>query len=258
MNVASLQKQFARMGAQLALRAQLGGFSVDVKREKRGSRFEVALDSRTDVSVSDVQPRQRHLLLVIRQNDGLPHKFLCGHDERDWFAAALPDSGVSNVRTAMEALKPRVVQQALVEKRVKRQHRNRRRNAAFVRQGEWFFIPAPGLKVDPLIVLREEPLRRGLGKPHMAEFLVRTGGELVYVSPKHPQGLSEARYRKLIAKKPNKKHLAWTTMRRNPEVYVRGRIRHSDHKTIHLDCWHRVAMNTENQAASMSHLAFLD
>jgi hypothetical protein len=52
--------------------------------------------------------------------------------------------------------------------------------------------------------------------------------------------------------------LRWTQMRRNPEVFARGRVRHPDHKTIHLDDWHRVVMNTENQATSMSHLMFLD
>jgi len=36
-------------------------------------------------------------------------KFLCGHDERHWFVAAVPGRGVSNVRTAMEALKPAAV-----------------------------------------------------------------------------------------------------------------------------------------------------
>ena len=92
----------------------------------------------------------------------------------------------------------------------------------------------------------------------MTEFLVRTGGELVYVSREHPQGLSETRYRRLIAKKPKAANLGWIAQRRNPAVFVRGRVRHPDHKTIQLDCWHQVVMNTENQAASMSHLAFLD
>ena len=50
----------------------------------------------------------------------------------------------------------------------------------------------------------------------------------------------------------------WRVMRRNPQVYVKGRISHADHKTIVLPGWHRVLMNTENQAAAMSHVAFLD
>lgn len=47
-------------------------------------------------------------------------------------------------------------------------------------------------------------------------------------------------------------------MRRNPGVWVQGKIRHPDHKTVKLNGWHRVLMNTESQAASMRHLAFLD
>ncbi|MHC4406846.1 MAG: hypothetical protein ACYTG0_45080 [Planctomycetota bacterium] len=258
METTSLEKQFARMGARLVVNQRPSGFAVDVRRDKDGSLFEIALDRlATLVSALDVQPRQRHLLLAVRR--GQTHKFLCGHDERDWFAAAVPEvGGVSNVRAAMEALKPSEVRAAQVRQRVKRQRRNRRRNAAFVRQGEWFFIPAPDLVVDPLLVLRNEPLSRGRGKPHTAEFLCRTGGETVYVCREHPQGLSETSYRRLLARNPTKKQLRWITMRRNPEVYVRGRVRHPDHKRIELNGWHRVFTNTENRAAAVRHLVFLD
>ena len=47
-------------------------------------------------------------------------------------------------------------------------------------------------------------------------------------------------------------------MRRNAAVYVRGRISHPDHKTIILDGWHRVLMNTENEAPGNRHVVFLD
>jgi hypothetical protein len=40
----------------------------------------------------------------------------------------------------------------------------------------------------------------------------------------------------------------WRPMRRNPCVYVKGRIRHADHATITLHGWHRVLMNTEGQS----------
>lgn len=258
MNGGNLIKQFARLGAKLELRPQPSGFSVDVTRDRRSTGFAVAVSPGTEASVSDVQPRDRHLVLVIHEGSGGPHKFLCGHDERDWFAAAVPDASVTNVRGAKEALKPGIVRQAELRQGIKRQHRNRRRNAAFVRQGEWFFLPTPDLVVDPLTVLRNEPISRGRGKPHLTEFLVRTGGELVYVSRQYPRGLSQTSYRRLISKKPSLANIPWSTMRHNPSVYVRGRVRHPDHKTIHLDCWHQVVMNTENQAASMSHLAFLD
>jgi hypothetical protein len=47
-------------------------------------------------------------------------------------------------------------------------------------------------------------------------------------------------------------------MARNPDVYVRGRVRHADHRTIFLNGWHRVLMNTEFQAQALRNVAFLD
>jgi len=41
-------------------------------------------------------------------------------------------------------------------------------------------------------------------------------------------------------------------------VFVKGKIRHSDHKTIVLPFWHQVLPNTESGAQSMRNLAFLD
>jgi hypothetical protein len=47
-------------------------------------------------------------------------------------------------------------------------------------------------------------------------------------------------------------------MVRDAHVFVRGTVRHSDHKTIFLDGWHEVFMNTETRAAAMRNVAFLD
>jgi len=47
-------------------------------------------------------------------------------------------------------------------------------------------------------------------------------------------------------------------MRRNPGVYARGTVRHSDHDTLNLQLWHRVLMNTETQSRTMANVAFLD
>ena len=125
----------------------------------RSSMSRSATDAERDLEVLDIQPGQRHLLLLVREPNGSreeKHKFLCGHDERDWFAAAVPEtSGVATVRTAMEALKPREVLAAQARKGLKARHRNRRHNKAFIRQGEWFFIPEPDLVVDPKLVLEQ-------------------------------------------------------------------------------------------------------
>src|SRR5262245_47219736 len=215
MEFASLQKQFARMGARVTVNQRHTGFAVDIGHDRRGSLFDIAVDGLvTQVGALDVQPASRHLLLVVRR--GATHKYLCGHDERDWFAAAVPDAGgVANVRGALEALKPVEVRRALVQKHVKRQHRNRRRNAAFVRQGEWFFIPELALVGGPWTVLKNEPLSRGRGKAHGVEYLCRSGGEAVYVCREYPRGLAEARYRQLLAQQPEKRLLQWRVMRTN-------------------------------------------
>ncbi len=65
-------------------------------------------------------------------------------------------------------------------------------------------------------------------------------------------------YRRILRQDPAAKNWGWQMMLRNPEVYVRGRIRHPDHKTIELHGWHRVVMNTESQAKAMRNVAFLD
>jgi hypothetical protein len=262
-----LETKFARIGARMKLtvprgrRSEVSSIRLDVKSDRNGEFFEVASppDASAVVEVLDVQPVDRHLLLIVRER-GEKSKFLCGHDERHWFVAAVPESApVGTVRTAKEALKPAEV---LVEQGrlgLRAAARNRRKNAAYHRQGEWFFVPAPDLKVDESLVLRNEPISRGArSKPHRVEFCYRSGGETVYVSRHRPNGLNEREYRELLLERPATKDWDWRIMTRNAVVYVRGRVRHADHKTITLHGWHRVLMNTEGQARAMRNVAFLD
>lgn len=262
-----LQRHFARIGARTQVRwldrlRNPGSVALDITRDSNGELFDIQVlrgDS-PDLEVLHAEPRQRHLLLMSRTSSDEKHKFLCGHDERHWFVAAVPeDRGVSTVQTAMEALKPREVVGLQRRLQVRPKNWNRRKNEAFLRQGEWFFVPDPGVIIDERYILMNEPLRRNnTGKPHMVEFLYRSGGEAVYVCSQRPNGLTEAQYHTLISRQPKAKAWGWQVMRRNPSVYVRGRIRHADHATIVLPDWHRVLMNTESQAAAMRHVAFLD
>jgi hypothetical protein len=163
------------------------------------------------------------------------------------------------VRQAKEALKPAEVELAQARQGLKARARNRRKNAAYIRQGEWFFLPVTHMAVNEKLVLRDEPLSRGNGgKPHWADFCFRTGGETVYVCPRHPNGVTEAEYKVILTGNPKAKGWGWRIMSRNPGVYVRGRIRHADHRTIVLHGWHRVLMNTEAQSKAMRNVAFLD
>jgi hypothetical protein len=230
--------------------------ALDVRQDRHGEYFLIsrAQASTTELVVLDVQPRDRHLLLLSR-SDAEKHRFLLGHDERHWFVAGIPESTpVSRVRDAKQALKPDRVQSS--ERGVRTKYRDRRSNAARIRQGEWFFVPAPKVRVELLLVLRNEPIARGGGKPHVCEELYRFGGETVYVSPGAPNGLTDEQYKALS--EGERSRWNWRVMRRNPKVYVRGRVRHSDHKTVTLNGWHEVLSNTENLSHAMRNVAFLD
>ena len=269
-----IERQFAKMGARVQMRppdssrrfrragqrVDPPAIRLDVVNDRRGECFDICVDeSRAKIEILDVRPRQRHLLLMSRDlRSGAKEKFLCGHDERHWFVAAIPPGSASNVLGAMEALKPTGVRAEVARRGVRTKLRNRRRNPAFVRQGEWFFVPAGELVVSDLQVFRNEPLRRGSGKPHVVDFLVRRGGVTVYVSSRYPNGLTVEQYQALIKEQPGARSWGWQVMRRDAEVYVKGRVRHADHRTIVLDCWHRVLLNRETDAPAMEHVAFLD
>ncbi|HEV3261866.1 MAG TPA: hypothetical protein VG013_33760, partial [Gemmataceae bacterium] len=224
MDTASLHSKFARIGARLKVadrptrRSRTAGvLSLDVQADRKGEFFEIVGRSGAEVAVLDVQPADRHLLLLVREN-GEKHKFLCGHDERHWFVAGIPETApVGTVRQAKEALKPAEVQTVQAREGLRAKARNRRKNAAYRRQGEWFFIPVAGFVVDEKLVLKNEPMSRGDGsKPHWAEFCYRTGGETVYVCSRHPNGVTEAQYKGILAGSPKAKGWRWRTMRRNP------------------------------------------
>jgi hypothetical protein len=254
-----LERRFATIGARLNVAdgPWLGVPRIDIRVDRRGEYFDLRFVGGNEVAldVVDVWRDARHLLLLVRDGEE-KSKFLCGHDERHWFVAAVPESarGVSGVAQAMHALQPESVQAAVARKRPKDPFR--RKNAAYIRQGEWFFVPAPDLVVDEKAVLRDEPITRGLGKPHTLEYACRLGGEVVYVSRRYPQGLDHNRFSALSDKARRRE--SWTQMVRDAAVYAKGAVRHSDHATIVLPAWHRVEMNTEQRARAMRHVAFLD
>jgi hypothetical protein len=249
-----IDTKFKAIGGRVVVATDQRADLVDVRTDRKGEHFEVRLAKGSRAEVLDCQGADRHLLLLVRREDGMS-RFLFGHDERHLFVAAIPETArVTTVAQAHEALKPVDVRSRQVLMRGKLLRK--RRNAAFVRQGEWFFVATPdGFDPDPRLVLRHEPLARGAGsKPHMAEHCYREGVETVYVS--RGRVVSEAEFHQIPV--ADRRREQWRVMVRNAAVYVRGRVRHADHKTINLSTWHRVFMNTESQAAAMRHVAFLD
>jgi hypothetical protein len=254
-----LQRRFAAIGARVnVVGSPAGAPRIDVGSDTRGEFFDVrfAGDGRlVELEVVDVNRSDRHLLLIVRDGQE-KSKFLCGHDERHWFVAAVPEDarGVTGVAAAKAALQPALVRTAVGRARPKDAFR--RRNAAYIRQGEWFFVPAPELDPASAFVLRNEPLSRGRGKAHVIELAYRRGGEVVWVNSRHPSGISDARFLRLTQK--DRRSGGWTRFVRDPELFAKGAIRHPDHATVVLHGWHRVLMNTEQGARAMRHVAFLD
>lgn len=209
-----------------------------------------------DVSVVNVDVKDRHLLLHV--NDGASKsKFLCGHDERHWFVAAIPESapGVTTVAKAKEALQPAAVRSAAGK--IRNKNRLRRRNGAYVRQGEWFFTPVTGDFDEPPahLIHKNDPITRGRGKPHIVEFLYRKPGLTVYVA--RGQGVIPAEQFNAMSPTERKKH-AWRAQTEVTDVWAKGRVSHPDHATVTLVGWHRIEMNQEQNARAMQHVAFID
>jgi hypothetical protein len=63
---------------------------------------------------------------------------------------------------------------------------------------------------------------------------------------------------RLLGRDPAARRMRWRRMVRHAQVYVRGAVRHRDHKIIYLDGWHRVYMNRERFARHARQIAFLD
>src|SRR3712207_1930851 len=125
-----LDSKFARIGARLKVadrpsrRSRTAGvISLDVQADRRGEFFEIARSAGAgaEVAVLDVQPADRHLLLLVREGTD-KSKFLCGHDERHWFVAGIPEAApVGTVRQAKEPLKPAEFQTAQARQRLNAQ-----------------------------------------------------------------------------------------------------------------------------------------
>jgi hypothetical protein len=174
----------------------------------------------------------------------------------------VPGASTSNVATAFEALKPRGVLAAQAYRPgLTPDELSKRRNPVYLRQGEWFFTPAPWMErqVDPRFVLENEPLARGRGsKPHICRYACRYGGTTVYVCRQRPLGLSEGAYKALIASLPEAKNWRWQTFVRDPVFYAKGYVTHPDHATLVLPTWHRVEMSAEAFSVARPAVAFLD
>jgi hypothetical protein len=222
-----MRQAFELIGAEVQVETQGRVFEIDVLQDGQREVFRLKYPQRDVITAEaiDVQPKRRHLVLdVSGWRLPISGRYLCGHDEFHWFVASLPfDQRTATVRGAMEALKPEAVLREQARKGVKHR-RHRRKTAAYVRQGEWFFLPRPKMRVDERFVVQEGELVRKGGTPHRVEWLYRLADR--------------------------------------DETFVRGAVSHPDHATIHLEVWHRVLRNTEAEPTPATtpfmRMAFLD
>src|SRR5215831_14024904 len=112
-----MENKFDKMGARVKVKSLGPGtvpVRVDIRRDERGEYFDVRHRADVALEVLDVKRADRHLLLMARapgdRRGENKSKFLCGHDERSWFVAAIPESAhARDVRSAKDALKPQEV-----------------------------------------------------------------------------------------------------------------------------------------------------
>jgi hypothetical protein len=237
LNETALSNQFARMGARFQVNPSptRRGWALDVVRDEEGPAFELRAEEKAlaelEAVVANVDRASRHLLLFVRAREGArPHRYLCGHDERDWFLATIPGKA-STVAQAMEALKPKPVIEAQASAGLKRKQLHRRHNPAFLRQGEWFFVNVTEgerkaiqeaikknkASIGHKIAIRRDMRGRIAGKPHVADELIRLPG--------NPLGHGFAV--------------------NSVEIFVRGKVRHADHETVAFKEWRKVIRNAE-------------
>lgn len=86
-------------------------FSINIDTDKRGREFfRFAHRVPVELQVLDTHPGQRHLLIAV-SGGNITRTFLCGHDERHYFAPGV-DEPVRNITDAMITLQPDPVREA--------------------------------------------------------------------------------------------------------------------------------------------------
>ena len=222
-----LERKFREVGVPLHLVADRSWFTITVGRNRTGEWITLSPGD-AEVVVMDADREHHQLLLLAKTSDAYggrtKQKILCGQDERSLFTVAVPGLGgaaVNTVAAAHEALKPAEIRTAESREATRRRPRRRGRGLAFVRQGDWFFVPHPDLPLDLPGARKRVHLGRGGGNSHVVDYL--RGDERQFYS----------QFARSFGSGP---------------VYARGFVRHREHRPIHLRCWHEVFPNTAIRA----------
>jgi hypothetical protein len=253
-SIAPLVKRFRHIGANLVVRqARLASrarpYDLNIDRDKKhGEHFRlIVTPDAPELHVLQADRDDRHLLLHVAGEAG-GERFLCGHDERHWFAAAI-GARVSTVLDAKRALLPEPLRAANITVDIL----NRRHSDVFKRQGEWFFVPVDRQFEEPQIIRNEPVFRDRRSKPHLCWELVRFGGTpvVLYKGTEYTEENWEG-YVVALGVAGTRPTGRVEHRVKDPEVYVRGTVRHPDHATLILNGWHRLYGNMEARSVNLS------
>lgn len=164
-------------------------------------------------------------IVIVQKTTGAIRHFLLGVDERQLFIAQLTGPAT----TCEQARKS-------LGKSVEFANNDRRKGSSLDRQGEWFFLATSrdvALEIQKAVRMTRTVIRK---KVNIGAFLGRVGGnhhvadELVTMpAVLLPHGFSVSG---------------------RGRVFVRGSIRHVDHKTVRFTEWREVVANSEGATAS--------
>ena len=208
-----------------------------------------------EAEVVHIDPADRHLLLLVR-SEGEKSKFLCGHDERHWFVAAIPEAarGVTRRRDGQGRA-------AAADRRVARRDRLPRKRRFEPSQRGLSCARASGSssrrrgsRVEPWRCCATSRWPAPAGRRTCCARRTAAAVDVVYVRGANvlsDEGLRAAR--PSVTRRGYCARCAATL-----SSYARGTVRHPDHATIMLPGWHRVVMNTERSAKAMRHVIFVD
>jgi hypothetical protein len=196
-----------------------------VDEPERSFQVKLSNKARIPSDARILQKDEKHVW-ISQTTSGRVRRFLCGMDEQHLFIAMVPDA-VTTVRAAHASLRDSRVDELEVKAPL-----------PTIRQGEWFFVAIPDAEQDIVegLARRRLPVHRNVGIAEAAK-IRRLGRQHV---------ADEV----LIV--PSMKTI------QDVAIYVRGAVRHPDHRTIVLRAWRRTIVNRESIEQPIEGIDWID
>jgi len=215
--------------------------SFETEEKKQSGKWRTLPDERREQLKQDWNVKFRETsthFIITEKTDSRVRHFLMGVDERQLFVAQLTE-GVTNINVARSLLGNTV-----------RFHEGVRKMSP-KRQGEWFFLKATQEQEELIEVFIQKNKAWIVDKANIGQYAGRPRGnphvadELIVITD------DEATVERLgWSKGRRKRNPKGTLPVRYNQVYVRGKIRHIDHKTIKYSHWYQVILNNEGATES--------